>query len=320
MSTRERASHRFGHFEHSPICRSDSHGDIPAVTDLSLIERLLVGYGTLVPNHPRKWWLHPKLRKWLGIRVDRELEVVREGLRWSLNPADFPQESLFWLGTKDTWDLFHLRQYVVPGGVVLDVGSNFGHYALNLAAAMNRIGEVHALEPDPDNFEHLRRHIAWNGLEEVVQARCLGVSDRPETVAMKRHPGNSGHTAIAPQGEIGGITLTTLDAYCKGAGLDRLDVIVLDVEGYEERALRGAEKTLSQFKPIVLVELFEPVMEQQGSSPEAAARLLTDHGYQLFAAHKDRLEPLTVMPTGDLGRNAFAFHRDKPPGRARVQD
>jgi len=290
------------------------------VTELSLTERLLLGYGTLVPNHPRKWWLHPKLRKWLGIRVDRELEVIRGGLRWSLNPADFPQESLFWLGAKDTWDLFHLRQYVVPGGVVLDVGSNFGYYAVNLAAAMNRVGQVHALEPDPDNFEHLRRHIAWNGLDDVVQAFCLGVSDHPETVAMKRHPGNSGHTAIAPAGEIDGVTLTTLDAYCERAALNRLDVVVIDVEGYEERVLRGAEQTIARFKPIVFVELFAPVMEQQGSTPEAAARVLTDHGYKLFAAYKDRLEPLTVMPTGDLGRNAFAFHRDKLPGQFRAAD
>ena len=199
--------------------------------------------------------------------MDREIEVVRGGLRWSLNPSDFPQESLFWLGTKDTWDLFHLQRYVVPGGVVLDVGSNFGHYALSLAAAMNRVGQVHALEPDPANFERLRRHIAWNGLEDVVQACCLGVSDRPETVAMKRHPGNSGHTAVAPQGEIDGISLTTVDAYCKGAGLDRLDAVVVDVEGYEESALRGAEQTLSQLKPIVLVELFETRHGATGFEP-----------------------------------------------------
>jgi len=287
------------------------------VSELSLLERLLIGYGTVVPNHPRKWWLHPQLRKWLRVRVDREVEAVRGGLRWALNPSDFPQESLFWLGTQDNWDLAHLRQYVEPGGVVLDVGANYGRYALYLATAMNRVGQIHALEPDPDNFERLRRHIDWNGLGDVIQARCLGVSDRPETVAMTRQRGNSGHTAVAPQGELKGITLTTVDAYCERTGLDRLDVIVLDAEGYEERALRGAEQTLNRLKPIVLVELFCPVMAVQGSSPEAVARILTGHGYDLFFAHKGRLEPLTTLPTGDNGRNAFAFHREKVPAGLR---
>ena len=71
--------------------------------------------------------------------------------------------NIFWLGTKDTWDLRQLCQCVAPGDVVLDVGSNFGHYALNLATAMKRVGQIHALEPDPVNFERLCRHIAWNG-------------------------------------------------------------------------------------------------------------------------------------------------------------
>ena len=287
------------------------------MAELSLLERLFLVYGTVLPNHPRKWWLHQQLRDRLGVRVDRELDVVRGGLRWSLNPADFPHSGLFWLGSKDTWDLRHLQQYVAPGDVVLDIGANFGHYALSLARAMNGVGQVHAFEPDPDNFERLCRHIAWNELADVVQAHCLGFSDHPETVAMKRHPGNSGHTWVTPQGEIPGVTLTTVDAYCAEAGLDRLDVIVLDVEGYEERVLRGAERTLSQLKPIVLVELFCPVMAQQGSSPEAAARILTSHGYDLFAAHRGRLEPLTVLPTGDVGKNAFAFHREKLPERLR---
>jgi hypothetical protein len=70
-------------------------------------------------------------------------------------------------------------------------------------------------------------------------------------------------------------------------------------------------------KPVVLVELFEPVMALQGSTPAAAARILTGQGYELFAAHRDRLEPLSVMPTGALAKYAFAFHREKHKERLR---
>ncbi len=158
----------------SPITTNAGNIKDPTVSELSLLERLFLVYGTVLPNHPRKWWLHPQLRKWLGVRIDRELEVVRGGLKWSLNPSDFPHDRLFWLGSADTWDLHHLKQCVPPGGVVVDVGTNFGYYALNLATKMNGVGQVHALEPDPVNFERLCRHIAWNQLEGVVQARCMG--------------------------------------------------------------------------------------------------------------------------------------------------
>jgi FkbM family methyltransferase len=285
---------------------------------LSLTERALLFYGNRLPNHPRKWWLHDRLRRALGVSVHRDVEVVREGLRWSLNPANYGHQALFWMGTKDPWDLYHLRRLVRPDGLVLDVGANFGYYALSLAAATGRRCRVHALEPNPANFDRLVRHIAGNALGEVVRAHRLGVSDRPETVSMSEPADNSGHAAVDPGGEIRGVTLTTLDAFCEAESVDRLDALVLDVEGFEERALRGAGRTLARFKPLVFVELFPPVMNRQGSSPEAAARILTELGYQLFVPRRDRLEPLTVMPAGDGRENAFGFHRNNLPDSIRV--
>ncbi len=275
---------------------------------MSLLERSLLSYGTRFPDHPRKWWLHSHLRQWLGVAIARDVEVVRDGLRWSLNPADYGHNSLFWLGTKDTWDIHQLQGCVRPDDVILDVGANFGYYSVTLAAGLDRRCRVHALEPNPANFDRLCRHISWNGLDRVVQAHRLGVSDRNETVTMTRPAENTGHAAVVPNGEIPGVTLTTLDSFCESLALDRLDVLILDVEGYEERALKGAVRTLARFKPLVFVEFFPPVMDRQGSDPEAAARILTGLGYQLFAARRDRLEPLTAMPTGDHGVNAFGFH------------
>ena len=280
--------------------------------DLSLLEKALLFYGNRLPNHPRKWWFHGWLRQRLRVSLDRDIEVVRDGLRWSLNSADYGHSSLFWLGIKDPWDLHHLRQFVRPGDVILDVGANFGYYAAILATALDRQCRIHALEPNPANFDRLSRHLSWNGLLDIVRAHRLGVSDRPETVAMTQPAENSGHAAVVPNGEIKGVTLTTLDSFCESLAMDRLDVVILDVEGYEERALMGAAQTLTRFKPLVFVEFFPPVMQRQDSSPEAAARILTGLGYQLFAASRDRLELLSAMPQADRGINVFAFHPENP--------
>jgi FkbM family methyltransferase len=279
---------------------------------LSLLEGMMVFYGTRFPNHPRKWWLHSHLRQWLGVAIDRDIEVVRQGLRWSLNPADYGHNSLFWLGTRDTWDLHHLQRLVRPEDVILDVGANYGYYAVTLAAALDRRCQIHALEPNPANFDRLCRHLSWNGLEAVVRAHRLGVSDQPETVTMTQPAENSGHAAVVPNGEIKGVPLTTLDSFCESLALDRLDVVILDVEGYEERALEGSARALARFKPLIFVEFFSPVMDRQGSCPEAAALVLTRLGYQLFAARRDRLESLAAMPPADCGINVFGFHPENP--------
>ncbi len=282
------------------------------MTQLSLLERALLFYGARLPNHPRKWWVHGNLREWLGVVIDRDIEVVRQGIRWSLNPVDYAHSSLFWLATKDTWDLRHLRRLVRAGDVILDVGANYGYYAVSLAAALGRRCQIHALEPNPSSFDRLARHLAWNGLEGVVQAHRLGVSDRDEIVNMTQPAENSGHTAVAAGGEIQGVPLKRLDSLCETLIGDRLDVLILDVEGFEERALKGAVQMLSRFKPLVFVEFFCPVMARQGSNPAAAARILTELGYELFVAQRDRLAPLTAIPSGDYGVNAFCFHPENP--------
>src|SRR4029450_12465445 len=92
----------------------------------SLLERALLFYGTRLPNHPRKWWLHDRLRQLLGVATTGNIEVVREGLRWLLNPADFEHTPLFWLGTMDRWDLYHLRRLAMQDCVFIHGCANFG--------------------------------------------------------------------------------------------------------------------------------------------------------------------------------------------------
>src|SRR5260370_25397867 len=121
----------------------------------SLLTRALVFYGCRLPNHPGKWWLHSRLRRLFGVAPHGEAVVVRQGLHWSLDPSDFQHADLFWLGTNDHWDAYHARRLVTPGAVVLDVGANFGYYALTLAMHLPRQCPVHAFEPNPPTFAPL---------------------------------------------------------------------------------------------------------------------------------------------------------------------
>lgn len=61
----------------------------------------LIFYGSRLPNHPGKWWVHSKLRNLLCVSVGGEAEVTRAGFRWKLRPADYTQAKLFWLGGMD---------------------------------------------------------------------------------------------------------------------------------------------------------------------------------------------------------------------------
>lgn len=285
---------------------------------LSLCERLLVFYGTRVPNHPRKWWLHDRLRRLFGTDLNSEFEVSRGGLKWLLNPADFTDASLFWFGSKDYWDIFHLRKVVKPGACIFDIGANFGYYSLTLALSLSRSCHIFALEPNPANFMRLCRHIKWNDLDDAVQAFCMGVDEHCSHVSMTQPPENSGHAFVDIDGKIKDVKLTTLDQFSESHGVERLDLVILDVEGYEERALRGAESTLRRFRPVIFVELFPPVMKRQEVSPAAVTDMLTSLGYNLFVARKNTLVPLPAIPTGDSRENVFCFYADCLPKTIKI--
>ncbi len=186
------------------------------MSELSLMTRALVFYGSRFPDHPRKWWVHDRLRKWLAVNVnDRESRVKRRGLWWSLNPADHAHAGLFWMGAKYAWEIHHLQRLLPQGCTVLDVGANYGYCAIVLAAALKRQCRVLAIEPEPENFARLLRHVQWNELQDIIECHELGVSDVEGTATMEKPAGNTGHAHIIANGD-GNIAISTLDAFCAG--------------------------------------------------------------------------------------------------------
>jgi FkbM family methyltransferase len=279
---------------------------------LSPIERALLFYGTRLPNHPRKWWLLDRFRRSFGVNIDRDIEVDREGLRWSLNPADFEQAGLFWSGLKDKWDLYHLRSILGPGSVFLDIGSNFGYYSLTLAAALDRRCEIHAFEPNPKTYARLLRHIEWNGMRDVIDAHQVALSDTEGAATLIERSDNSGASRLGNDADGVSVRTTTLDAFRDAHAMDRLDALKIDVEGYEARVLIGGKATLSRFKPAIVIEFWTTGLARAGSSVGEVAGVLADLGYKLFKPSRERLLPITDPPRSEDPQNVFCFHPERP--------
>lgn len=285
-----------------------------------MLFHLLLFYGSRLPYHRGKGWLHQRLLRSSGVREDREFDVVRGGLRWRLNPADFVHEDLFWLGRKDHYDVYHLQRLLKPGHVLFDVGANFGYYSVVLASRLGKRCEVHAFEPNPPTRARLRHHVGANGLEGVVRVHDAALSDRAGTAALATKPGNSGGThVVAPDAAPTLVRVTTLDAFCDEQGVTRLDAVKCDVEGFEERVLLGGRRALRRWRPVLLLELEPARLRDKESSVERVVRVLHDLGYALFASRRRALEPLRRLPEGDDAQmNVFCLPRPEsdPAGAA----
>ena len=278
--------------------------------------RLLTFYGAQLPYHRGKGYIHERLRKIIGIYINRDMEVQRGHARWILNPSDSVEADLFWLGVKDMWETYHTKRMVKSGDVILDVGSNFGYYSVFISAYLKHHCIVHAFEPNPPVFERLLTNICLNDLTGVVYAHRVALGDAKAMMSIRNKPCNSGSgsASLVFDGVDSNVEVITLDGFVQKHGLSRCDYIKVDIEGFEERFLRGARATISRFRPLLMIELCPPVLSRQGTSAKAIMDIFHASNYRLYFPCRKTLQPLTTPPQGEDVLNAFAIPDEKVQG------
>lgn len=165
-------------------------------------------------------------------------------------PADqYIGQALDKYGEFSEGEAFFLRSFMQRDWTVLDLGANHGTHTVALAKIVKT---VHAFEPQRILFQLLCANVALNALTNVYThqaavGRAPGVINVPPYDYTKA--GNFGATVL---GGIGGeqVPLVTIDSLA----LPACHFIKMDVEGMEEDAIAGAEKTLHQHRPILYVE------------------------------------------------------------------
>lgn len=174
-----------------------------------------------------------------------------------------------------------------PGRVAVDGGANVGVFSIELAASGY---EVHAFEPVPETCARLRENLALNPLiaEEIhVVERALADEDglRVSMTAPGFSPSEAHITQLTDNAmsELLSVTTTTLDAYSEAAGLGQIDLLKLDVEGYEPAVLRGSSRRLREHAiRCILFEWCPRVLRRAGFDPGELLLELDRADYAVF--------------------------------------
>jgi FkbM family methyltransferase len=174
---------------------------------------------------------------------------------------------------------------------VLDIGAHIGLVTLPVSTVLGQGGTVHAFEPARANAELLRRHLKSNRIvnADVVEA-LVGAEDREE-VRFYESAGPHGQNSIvqkrspAAGGEWNDFSWTrkpqlSIDSYCQRRGITP-QVIKIDVEGAEIGVLRGAHKTLTRSRPLVILSVHPREIALAGESLEILRDLLDELGYDI---------------------------------------
>jgi FkbM family methyltransferase len=173
-----------------------------------------------------------------------------------------------------------------PGDHVLDVGSNIGATVLALCERVGETGSVVGFEPDPDRFKKCTLLLEANGLgTNVVYPFALGASSETGKIRI-RNPSNKGMnqvcsaTAETSRGTL--ISIRKLDDFVENENISRIDLIKIDVEGYEAKVMAGALRTLSKFRPRLFIEIDASNLRDHNAHPEDIFGPLRQLGYSLY--------------------------------------
>ena len=171
-----------------------------------------------------------------------------------------------------------LARYLLPGSVVVDVGANIGYYTLLAATKIGPSGKVIAFEPSRENCALLQRSLVANHVTNVVLVP-FAVADLDGAVRYGMDDSN-GRITLDDRPELRQVRAVTLDRAL--AREPRLDVVKIDIEGAEGRALRGMRGLLLRHRPVVCAEFTPGALPRvSGVTPEEYLDELRALGYEL---------------------------------------
>lgn len=172
-----------------------------------------------------------------------------------------------------------------PGNVLVDIGANIGYYTLLAASQVGSTGKVIAFEPDQDNCMLLKMSLQANGFENV-ELHPYAVFDKKEMVGFDKGVGSSNAVISPIETSRYQVEAVSLDVFLNHES--QVDIVKMDIEGAEGRALKGMQQLVRCHRPIIFTEFNPKGLGIRSSiSPEAYLDRLYDLGYDLFVLHKE---------------------------------
>ena len=229
-------------------------------------------------------WLWQLSRPW----YDRLLRLVgRHGLERNINGTDqillVPRfRGVQAIYEPELWAI--LATEAKRGDIIADVGAYIGLYLIALAKRVGKQGKIYSFEPDPGNFASLAAHVKLNEVSDTVAMVQSAVAAYDGTVQFDNNRFSESHISEL-------ITHTTHETRC--VCLDtvfsnsRLDILKIDVEGYEEAVLKGARELLANTKRcprLIVLEAHPYVWASTGTTSESLLGLLDALHYRVMRA------------------------------------
>lgn len=232
-----------------------------------------------------------------GIGRNKVVEIMFNYLKSSLKEESVKigdhimyldkQDSLC-LSINDIYEKFEtdlVKHEIKKGDVVIDIGANIGYYTLIFAKLVGDTGKVFAFEPDPTNFELLRKNIEANGYKNVIlEQKALFNKEGKVSLALSKSNTAGHHINSEQQDPKNSIQVDAIiaDNYFKNFE-HTINFIKMDVEGAESMVLGGMTNLLKNNTALKMMVEYNPyAIKNMGLKPISYLELLVQNGFRMM--------------------------------------
>ncbi|MBI2356907.1 FkbM family methyltransferase [Candidatus Dojkabacteria bacterium] len=239
----------------------------------------------------------------------------REGLKMILDPNKDKgiEESLYFSGTYEAGVVNVIKRFLSEGDTFLEIGANIAPLSMVASTLVGSKGSVYAFEPDPMVKKMIDRNIKLN-LIENINTLNIGLGDKKSSMKLYIKPEiNRGASSLIKEDGNNAVevNIEVLDSIYKNIGIKRADMIVIDVEGWEEYVLNGSSKFIRRFKPLISMEL------NSKYNPEVIYKKLISFGFYKIYSLKRPKEYISKLVQAKkfseirLDDNVFALTKEQ---------
>jgi len=237
-----------------------------------LISKLYKGLPEGVKKHLIKLYKHLP-------NSNRVVIKTIDNITYELDLSLMIDSNIYYYGVYEPDTTKFINEFVKKDMVVLDIGANSGCHTLRFAKLVGDKGEVFAFEPTKI-FEKLHRNVKLNNFKNVTLEN-IALSDKNEVKEIAFAYQWSLISSVKEEKEL--ISFITLDEYVQIQKINKIDLIKIDVDGYETKIIRGAQKTLKKFKPVIIIEFGKRLQERYGDTIEKLIELLSSLEYSFYS-------------------------------------
>ena len=253
--------------------------------------------------------------RWMREHITRgDVVVITEpidGHQMQINPdyIDLLKRQGYEKGTTRVF-----TELVKEGMNVVDIGANVGYYTLLAARRVGPHGKVYAFEPGPQDFKLLTGNLQLNGYENVIAIQ-KAVSNETGTASFFLSPrGSTAHSLLPSRDyskETIAIETVTLDEFFEKARSPAIQVIKMDIEGWEIEALDGMRRTIIGNNQLTMIVEFIPwLLLSRGMSALALTDKLMELGFTISVVDEETGQT-TPFAEYHFGRQAKALSKHK---------